>query len=154
MADQKIMYALSQGDYSDYRVIGICETREIADATAARINGLEGRSSYYEVNVEEIAVLDESVHQIIVHHMSVEILDDGTTAHERSHDRTLWSYELTEIAEAKWRWVRAPYIQDRGGRLNVHGTDLERVRKVLSEQRAALLADPAYRDRVEMTGGR
>jgi hypothetical protein len=152
MADQKIMYALSQGDYSDYRVLAICETKEAAEAAAAKINQLEGRG-YYEVGIEEIAVVDESVHRTLVHHISIEILDDGTAGVEFSTERNIWSYDLQEIPAAKWRWVRAPYIQDRGGRLDVHGTDLERVRKVFGEQRAALMADAAYRDRVEMAGG-
>lgn len=149
MTEPKTMWAISSGSYSDYRVTAVCESKEIAEATVAKMNLLEGNSSYDEYGIEELPVLDESIHRVIIHHMNVEIRDAGGTGAERQWNTPVWSFD-EEAVEVAWRWIRAPMYNGKAGRLDVWGTDQERVRKVLGDQRAMLMADDAYRARVEM----
>lgn len=152
MAELKKMWAISSGSYSDYRVDAVCESKEIAEAVAAKMNLLESRG-YDEYGVEELPVLDESIHRVIVHHMNVEIRDAGGTGSERQWDTPVWSFD-EDAVEVAWRWVRAPMYNGKAGRLDVWGTDRERVRKVLGDQRAMLMADDAYRANVELKSTR
>ncbi|UDL15452.1 hypothetical protein SEA_PEPE25_77 [Microbacterium phage Pepe25] len=155
MAEQKSAWAISSGDYSDYQVSAICESKEIAEAVAAKMNLLEGKGpGYYGgYEVEEIPLVDESIHRVTVYRMHVEIFDAGGTREERHWGTQKWSFE-PDAPEVAWRWVRAPYIAARGGRLEVWGTDRERVRKVFGDQRAMLMADDAYRANVELKSTR
>lgn len=148
MTEHKTVWAISSGSYSDYRVDAVCESKEIAEATAAKMNMLENRR-YEEYGVEELPLIDESVHKVVVYYMNVEILDAGGIGAERQWETQEWSHD-NDATEAAWRWTRAPYIGTRGGRLDVWGTDQERVRKVLGDQRAMLMADDAYRARAKM----
>ncbi|AYB70187.1 hypothetical protein SEA_ONEIAGILLIAN_77 [Microbacterium phage OneinaGillian] len=149
MTEQKTMWAISSGDYSDYRVTAVCESKEIAEAVAKKMNMLEGHKGYGEYGIEEMPVLDESVHRVMVHHMNVEIRDAGGTGTERQWKSPAWAFE-EDAVEVAWRWVRAPMYNGKAGRLDVWGTNLERVRKVLGDQRAMLMADDAYRANVEL----
>ncbi|UVT31346.1 hypothetical protein SEA_MARCIE_84 [Microbacterium phage Marcie] len=148
MTERKTMWAISSGSYSDYRVEAVCESKEIAEATAAKMNLIDQRG-YDSYDIEELPVIDESVHKVIVYRMNVVILDAGGTREERDYQGTQWAHD-DDAPEVAWRWVRAPYIAAIGGRLEVWGTDQERVRKVFGDQRAAFMADDARRSIVEL----
>jgi hypothetical protein len=51
-----------------------------------------------------------------------------------------------------WRWVRAPVHDGKGGRLEVYGTDEQRVRQTFSDRKAQLLTEDAFRMRREAKG--
>lgn len=147
----RTMWAVSAGD-SDYRVLCICETEETAKIVAAKYNQ---DSDYCSADVEEIALVDGSVQPESILYMQQEILDDGTTRNLSEMFRAEWPFErLHEAQGATWRWIRAPYIQHVGGRLEAQGKDHERVRRIFGEQKAALMADDAYRAQREMMGGK
>lgn len=150
----RTMWAVSAGDYSDYRVLCICETKEAAEIVAAKYNQHLG-SRYGVADVEEFALVDGSVQRESILYMQQVILDDGTTQDLQETIKAEWPFErLHEEQEATWRWIRAPYIQRIGGRLEVQGKDHERVRRIFGEQKAALMADDAYRAQREMRGGK
>jgi hypothetical protein len=88
-------------------------------------------------------VLTKAPQKVTVLSRSVELWDNGTVEDGREHTRDEWDYEAAP--PVKWRWVRAPFHDNKGGRLDVEGADHKRVRKVFSEQRARLLADPVAR---------
>ena len=150
----RTMWAVSRGDYSDYRVLCVCETEEIAKVVAEKYNQTTSYV-YHNARVEEIALVDGSVQRESILCMQQEILDDGTTRNLSEMVKAEWPFEqLHETPAATWRWFRAPYIQRIGGRLEVRGKDHERVRRIFGEQRAALMADDAYRAQPEMGGGK
>lgn len=145
------MWAVSKGSYSDYRVMCVCDTKKAAKAVAAKYNG---SSSYERAFVEDILVVDDDVQQVLVLSLSTTLWDDGHETEPREDVRAEWPFDaLYGTPNVSWRWVRAPIHRGGGGRLDVHGVDHERVRRVFSEQRAALITDDAYRARREMTGG-
>lgn len=147
--DPNNMWVISQGEYSDYRVLAICASKELADAQVALITG--GEDSYGAARVEEMMFLAEVVQPVVSLALSVTIWDDGATSHERESMRSDWPWEFYG-GPVSWRWVRAPIHNGKGGRLDVNGTDLERVRRVFSDRRAELLATPSMAMRKEIKG--
>jgi len=152
MTDERVVYAVSKGSYSDYRVMCVCPTKKDAKRVAAKYNA---NTTYEKAGVETLLVVDGDVQQVEVLSLSTTLWDDGTESAQRETYRVEWPFDaLFGTPRAEWRWVRAPMHHDQGGRLDVHGIDHELVRRVFSEQRAALIADDAYRARREMKGGK
>lgn len=141
------MWAVSSGEYSDYRVSFLCETEADANATIEKLGW--GDAGFF---TEEFVVCDASVEQTEHLEMMVQVWDDGTTTDEQSWTEDKWPWYPNARAACAWRWVRAPVHKGKGGRLEAWGYDHERVRKVFSEKRARLLADPAFRAQDEATG--
>lgn len=149
-------WVLASGQYSDYSVLCVVRgSKADAELLAARMNA-SGTQSYDEVEVEEMTVVrPKDVQMVEILTMSVEVYDTGKAAETKTSIRAMWNIEDDEgQVAASWRWIRAPYIESRGGRLDVRGIDHERVRKVFSDRRAALMADDALRSRKEATGKR
>jgi len=145
------MWALSSGSYSDYRVLCVCPSKKVAKQLAARYNA--DNRSYDEVYVEQIAfVSDPDIQRIEIMSMFQEIWDNGEISEPRQQYRVEWPFDLLYPEAAvpvSVRWVRAPIHHNKGGRLEVHGTDHERVRKTFSEMSAALRTDDALRAKGE-----
>lgn len=142
----KTVNVISSGSYSDYRVHAVVEgSLKDAKRLVDRANGI--RDSYHdEYVVESLPVVTADVERVSILSLQENIWDDGTTteAHERTNVE--WPFDaLHEQGALSWRWVRAPMHKNRGGRLEVSGTDHERVRKVFSDRRAALMTDDALR---------
>ena len=146
------LWAVTKGSYSDYRVLCICDSKE----RAKRIASLPAKDSWSDDrNVEEILFFDRDPVTVTTYSISEELLDDGTTHAYREDIRSEWEFDMLypeRNRPAIWRWVRAPYIENRGGRLDVSGTDLERVRKVFSDRKAMLRSDDAMRAKRESHG--
>lgn len=145
------MWAISRGEYSDYRVLAVCASEAVAKEQLARMGGIE----YDAARLESIPLLTEVVDQVQVLRMSVTIWDDGTTSNDFTSMTETWPFDSWEpVVPVSWRWVRAPMHKGIGGRLDVRGTDHERVRRVLSDRRAELLATPSMAQRQEIKGCR
>ena len=146
------LWAVTKGSYSDYRVLCICDSKD----RAKRIASLPAKDRYSDDRqVEEILFFDRDPVTITTYSMSEELLDDGTTNAFHEDLRSEWEFDMLYPAHNRpvvWRWVRAPYIEKRGGRLNVSGTDLERVRKVFSDRKAMIRTDDAMRAKRESHG--
>ena len=147
------MYAVTSGAYSDYRVLCLCMSKSDAEVIAAKYRS--DPQTYGGADVASFPIVDASVEQIATHKMTCEVWDDGTTSPTREGRMTEWPFDtLNGLHPVKWRWVRAPVHQGIGGRLDVWGTDLERVRRVFSDRRAMLIADSDLRAKRERTGDR
>ena len=147
------IYVVARGEYSDYSVLCACPSRKDAEAIAAKGNADE--DVYGELRVERLPVYDASVQQAHVLNMTVTIWDDGRATAEHTVVRPEWPFDILnedELLPVVWRWVRAPTHDGKGGRLDVRGTDHERVRRVFSDRRAAIMADPALRAKRERRG--
>lgn len=152
----EIAWVLSRGEYSDYRVLAVVNgTKKDAEYIAARANA-EGTSSYYDkVEVEELPIVTRDVEKVEVLMMSVTIWDDGHTTDDRTSIRIEWPFDaLFGTPDLRWRWVRAPIHNDKGGRLEVWGTDHDRVKKVFSDRIALIVSGDPLRQRREAEGKR
>ncbi len=143
----RTMYAVSRGDYSDYGVLCLCESEQVANRIAKKV----GSRAFDESFVESFVVVDESVSQDRVLRISQVLWDDGSEKSVREFIDEEWPWD-SSTHSCRWRWVRAPSHKDKGGRLEVNGSDHERVRKVFTEKRTILKANPALAAITEATG--
>lgn len=155
-----IIYVLSRGEYSDYSVLCACPNKEQAEQLAARYNADKSEYHSDQVEVEELWVFGEQTQKLETLLLQTELFDNGTEKPKDPQVRAVWPFDDWSNAAkipVQWRWVRAPMYHDKGGRLEVRGYDHERVRKVFSDRRAAILADETGLLRKEMraegTGG-
>lgn len=143
-------WAVSKGSYSDYGVLCICPDKKTAERIAHDVNAAE--SSYGEpAFVEQIPFLAES-RMVQTYGLECEVWDNGTTSETRERNRVEHEADMLYPEHNRpvmKRWVRAPMYHNKGGRLEVFGTDRERVRRVFSDTRAQLVADPVLRKRRE-----
>lgn len=148
----KEMWAITSGSYSDYRVHAICDSEATAEKIVARAN--KGGNERYMV--ESFSFVDDpEISMVDILHISVNIWDNGTQDAVSERYSAEWPFDSTYgLADCFWRWVRAPIHGGRGGRLDVWGTDHERVRKVFGDQRAMFLVDDAMRAKKELHGSR
>ena len=140
------MWVVESGSYSDYRIHAAFTNKTTAQAAAALGTG-------YSVATLPVLSIDDLA-LVVVLRMSICIWDDGTESDERQNVRTEVPFDMLYPEDEKpahWRWVRAPVHQNRGGRLEVSGTDHERVRKLYTELRARLHAEDAFRLRKQAT---
>jgi hypothetical protein len=156
MSEVETVWALSRGSYSDYRVLCIVRGGEDeAKLLAARANAAGDELYEDPYEAEELAVVDPDVQKVEILTLTSEIFDDGRTKESDPRIRVEWPFDaLYGTPSLRWRWVRAPMYRDKGGRLEVWGTDHERVRRVFSDRRAMLMTDDAMRARTEAEGKR
>lgn len=154
MTTRKV-YGIASGSYSDYRVHCIVETEDEAKKVVEKMNRIEvttpGGYGCYEI--EEFDLVDSTIERQPVMDRRRVIMDDGREMEDYERVEPQWPWDYSGTPVLSWRWVRAPYLGGKGGRLEVTGTDHDLVRKVFEEKRAALLADDAFRAQHEMRGG-
>lgn len=151
----KKVWVLSRGSYSDYRVLCVVSgKKKDAELLAARMNATQ-ESYYDEVEVESLPVVTKDVQQVEILRLQVNIWDNGKTSDDHTNVRVEWPQDaLFGTPELEWRWVRAPMHNNRGGRLEVWGSDHERVRKVFSDRIALIVSGDPLRDKREAKGNR
>lgn len=154
------MWTVESGSYSDHRVHCVCRTKAQAEALVAAYNG---ESEYGSAVVGELPIVTKVEH-VTTYTMSLDIWDDGavSTPFSRTSSTAPIERVKTELSfdmlhpfhnqPVTWRWVRAPVHDGKGGRLDVVGTDQERVRKVFSDRKVQLLAEDVFRMRSEAKG--
>lgn len=89
-----IIYSVSQGSYSNYRVRCLFTTRELADAHAAELEADE--DSYGEVQVEEFSLLDRVPTRAIWYTGMVRMNDDGTDPPKHLEPQKKIGYEYEQ----------------------------------------------------------
>ena len=147
MSDKSV-WLVSSGSYSDYRVHCAAPSKKAAQGIVAALNGDET----YNYFIEQVPVIDKA-EKVTIYGIESIITDDGTVREESVRERSEWNVDPLfpeRMHPVTVRWVRA-LIYHQAGRLEVYGTDEERVRKTYSDMRAQLLADPALRSRREFT---
>lgn len=151
MSARKTVWVVEQGSHSDYRVLAVCDSKERAEAAAAAVNAAD-RYSYNDASIAALPYIDSPTESVTTYTIQCAVWDDETASEQRESERTENEIDALypeRIVSVGYRWVRAPVHNDRGGRLEVYGTDQERVRKVFSDKRAELLCDPVLRSRRE-----
>lgn len=143
------VWVVSSGSYSDYRVHCAAPSERAAKEIAAAMNADHARGDYM---VESLPVIDRA-ERVTIYGNEAVITDDATVTDEGARNRKEWNVNPLypeRLCPVTVRWVRAP-IYHQAGRLEVYGTDRDRVRKTFSDMKAQLLADPALRSRREFT---
>lgn len=139
------VWVVSSGDYSDYRVHCAAPSKKAAQEIVDVLNGADEWIKYF---VERVPVIEQA-ERITVYGFEAVIADAGTVCNSVLH-RDEWNVNPLypeRLRPVTVRWVRAPIYHQAGGRLEVYGTDRDRVRKTFSDMKAQLLADPALRSR-------
>jgi hypothetical protein len=134
------LYALTSGEYSDYRVLAVFMSRDHAEAAAALDVEIDG-SGYGAANE-----IRETIPYFI------EPAREGVQIKGQFHVKdgaVVGSYPREETRVGEWVLERsgpcAAYLVHNGQSwfwLKVEGLDVERCRKVYSEKRAQLVAQP------------
>lgn len=148
----KTMWAVSSGSYSDYRVHAVCDSEATAKTIVARANA--DANTYERYEIEELAFIDDpTIKKAETLRLRVNIWDDGTETQQSETFIVEWPFDtLWDLTDCSWRLVRAPIHNGKGGRIEVWGTDHERVRKVFGERRALFHSDDAFRSKREIKG--
>lgn len=138
MAKKKVPSAwlVVTGQYSDYHVLCVALTKNDAQAIAKKYGG----GAY----LEEVFLLTKDAEPERVLRMEADIFDIGGVEEATPEVTQVWPFDILwsdVLVPVRWRWHR--FVYGNGGRLVVVGTDHERVRKVYSDRKAAILADPA-----------
>ena len=145
-------WVVSSGAYSDYRVVCVCDSKKRAQTVAAAMRG-DPDGYRGDARVEQLPFVNFDPEKVPVYHRSVVVMDNGTTTSESQRVSYEWPFDQWEpLDPVSWRWVRAPVYAGKGGRLDVRGTDEERVNRVFSDRRAQLLAEDAFRRSPEKQG--
>lgn len=155
------VWLLTAGQYSDYHVVGAFATETQAREVLAAVDDGEVGDRFM---VEEVPILSPKVRPILRYtavRLQFAIHWDGKIRYDTSApDAPSWAraepvsyYTLTDIDDGDNIEAQPPacvaevhaFERDYtlGVDLTVGGTDIERVRKVFSEKRAQLVADPA-----------
>lgn len=140
MSDRKgSVWVIEQGEYSDYRVVGVFSSETNARLVADAINTSE---TYDKATVDEW-VLDPAVKDLAAgrHQWLVEMLRDGTV--ERCEKQEVSSYR---IGGEVWIWPRSTAPANQGKNIpdclsaTVWAKDEQHAIKVANEHRAQLIA--------------
>jgi hypothetical protein len=127
----KKIWAVSSGEYSDYRVHCICASEEIAEDAVKKMGGF----------AEEFHLLENFVEPVQFLNLILYFNEDGGTTEERSHSSNEWPFYARAEIDCGWSWSSS------GGRgiLSVWGVNKGRVGKVYTEKKAIALTDPVFR---------
>lgn len=143
------VWVVSSGSYSDYRVHCAAPSKKAAQGIVDALNGDET----YNYFIEQVPVIDKA-EKVTIYGVEAIVTDRGTVREESVRDRDEWNVDPLypdRLRPVTVRWVRAPIYNGQAGRLEVYGTDRERVRKTFSDMKAQLVVDPALRKQREFT---
>lgn len=135
MSAFKKIAAVTEGSYSDYRVLAVCECADTAKAWADAVGG----------SVEWIDVLPAGMPPTkdTIYSYSVTFWDDGRIEKGRINADTKWSichWQGAPPTRPRLRFVRAPCHGGKGGRLDIVASSAEACLKVASDRKAMWLA--------------
>jgi len=141
MSKRKVVWGVSQGSYSDYQVVCICDSKERAERIAEASGG-----GFERVFAEEFSLVEEDPVVVTFHRMEVRIHGDGFASEVEysSRESSVIPGVIGDVRRWSWYWS----ARKAGGVLVVEGTDRESVRKIFGERRALLIADPSERKRI------
>lgn len=150
----KEMWAVSQGEYSDYRVQFLCETKEDAETAVKNWNEKDGYGAPFIESFPIYSASDVEVLETYSIGCHLAVSDQIDPRHQTQVDQGSYEYVYKSWAfsgqnpeddmdhtnsKVEWTWTN---YNEKVGYLHVRGQDRERVRRVFSDRRAELLANP------------
>jgi hypothetical protein len=145
MSEPTKIYAVTTGSYSDYRVKALFTSKKLAKA-AAEATAADTESWYGDASVETFHIYDEVPEKATAWYYQANLWDDGTVTEERLTSDTALPWNLLwgeAPARPSVRFVRAPIHKNKGGRLEVRGSDEQAVKQAFSDNKARILAEKA-----------
>lgn len=126
-----MIWAITQGSYSDYHVVGVLDNEEDANELCKRMN--EGKSSarYDTYEVEEFDHLDKDMQPVVELRMEFRPNQERL---EQYYKRWPQAGD-SQVPECEVQWY-----EWRPDELIVWGSDHERVKKVYGERKAEITA--------------
>lgn len=147
------VFAVASGSYSDYRILCACPTEADAEQIVAKLRIDTDGWHRDDTQVEEFMICTGDVEKQRLLWLQTTLWDDGRETDVKEEVRLEWPFDtIFDVVAMSWRWVRAPMHNNRGGRLEVTGTNHELVRKVYSDRRAELIASDVARGKTEAKG--
>lgn len=139
-AELRQLWTVESGSYSDWRIHAVFETKADAKAWAAHLRGMPD-SWLSDADVGRLTLVPKGVAPFTetTYSLMAELWDDGRVGREWSNVRT--ESAIDHMGERprprpRVRYVRAPVHANKGGRIEVEGSDEQAVRKVYSERLA------------------
>ena len=159
MSGRTIVWAVSSGSYSDYRVLGLFPTKELAERAAMEVCGID-KGYRYDAFTESFTLwaADDMPQAVTFWRVNQTWWDDGSITGEDEEEWT--QHELATLFDipsgdrVAVRWVRAPMHKGKGGRIELTGRSLDGCRKVLSEWRARWVAEGPFKQAQIVLGDR
>jgi hypothetical protein len=134
------LWALTAGSYSDYQVHALFPTKKLAEAGVEAHN--KDKEAWIEgAQVETLYLYDEVPEPTTSWKYQAELWDDGLTTNEYLDSTTAlpWNHLRGEAPKRpKVRYVRAPIYNNKGGRLEVYGSDEQAVKQAFSDNKARI----------------
>lgn len=129
------VYLVEVGEYSDYRVMKVCATKALADQYADHVPGS---------SVAEETLLTELPELLTYLSCTVSMLESGECFGPKEEQEQVWADSGHGLLPVRVRIVNGYRPSDNYPRhlqITVHGTDVPRVRKVMSETLARCKAE-------------
>lgn len=135
----KLIWAVSSGSYSDYRVHAAFATEEQAETAAVKAEKAETYMGGYFVEELPWYPKGENPEPITVHRMSAVLWDNGThNAPTYTLDDAKMEFQHYQFVppprRAHIRQVRAPEYKEKGARLEVSARTETMVRKAMNDR--------------------
>lgn len=132
------VWAVTEGEYSDYHVVCVCPSEETANATVEKLMAGSLPTAWGKrYRVEPFLFFNEPPDVVYQLHMDIEDVESGDEPRE-----FMTGYLSTNGPKHDcYHWVNVTYREPFMVSLNVNGMDHERVRKTFSEQRAQAKAE-------------
>jgi hypothetical protein len=151
------VWLVMSGGYDEY-VICAAATKADAEQIMAKVNEAD---HYPDARIVCTTILTGDVQRVRFASMVATRWDNGIiTRGDRVNFEWIpepvhieaYPWQLVHAQPCRWRWVRAPIHEGKGGRLEVNGTDEALVRSTFAELLYRLNTDANFRRRKEATG--
>lgn len=128
------LYAVSAGDYSDYRVIAIFSSRELAEEYMQAVSDeTYNRIEEYELNPPDASFINAGYSV-----WEVPMLIDGTT--ERVHRTNSTSFDIGNVGHKIWKRSESIGLKD-VLRSSVWAKTEQHAIKIVNEKRTQMIAE-------------
>lgn len=146
------VWGLTRGSYSDYRICAIFERKEDAEAALNVRDARIGWGGGEDVEEFSFYPAGGSPLTVTTHHWTGEFTDAGDEPRRNKAVEVEWEYNRSDPSGPRpsVRFVRAPIHRDKGGRLEVRGTDLLAVQHAWSDNVARIRANVSLRGKAEL----
>jgi len=137
----KTVWAVEQGEYSDYRVLGVFSTRENAERVATLMS-----CDWYEATVKEWPI-DPGIDEMNAGYKQWTVtMDYDGTVEWCGEDPSPYDATLAELTV----WRRSKYVNDVIGG-NIWAKDAKHAIKIVNEKRLQWIADGTLKSAEEPT---
>lgn len=135
----KQLYTVESGEYSDNAIHAVFDDKTTAEAWAKAYREYED-SFASDAEVRTIPFVSSGVEPYTrtIHSIHQTVFDDGSLDEKREWPITSLAPSVMDYPRLMARYVRAPIYNGKGGRIEVRGEDLDKVRNTFAGKVAAV----------------